>query len=140
MAQEINSHIDPLDVSSLTLAFVGDSFYELILRERAVMLHNGNVNSVNKYTKHFSNARTQAQIAQLLAECFTEEELQIYKRGRNAKSVSAPRSCTISEYRRATGLEALCGSLFLSGQIDRARELITLGIEKFEESENSDHE
>ena len=130
MAQEVKTHVDPDSVSSLTLAYVGDSVYELIVRTMALEAHNGNANDVNKFAKSYSNAQMQAKIADSLLEEFTEKELQVYKRGRNAKSVSAPRTCTISEYRRATGLEALCAYLYLKGDAARAHELIKLGMEK----------
>ena len=129
MAQEIT---DLNAVSSLTLAYIGDSVYELILRQAAVMRYNGNVNEINHYAKQFSNAQAQAVIAGLLLEDMTDEELHVFKRGRNAKSVSAPRTCSISEYRRATGLEALCGYLFLCGRESRAKELVLGGIAKYE--------
>jgi len=93
----------------------------------------GNVNGIDHYAKRFSNAHAQAQIVQILMDDLDDEEMHVFKRGRNAKSVSAPRSCTISEYRRATGLEALCGYLYLSGREERARELVHRGIAEYEE-------
>ena len=137
MAQEIEMGslvVDPDSVSSLTLAYVGDSVYELIVRTIALKRHNGSANDVNKYAKSLSNAQTQAKMADCLLEEMTEKEMQVYKRGRNAKSVSAPHTCSISEYRRATGLEALCAYLYLKGNSARARELVELGIEKMEEN------
>ena len=76
-------------------------------------------------------AVTQAKIADLLVkeEKLREEELSVFKRGRNAKSASLPKSCTPAEYRKATGLEALMGYLFLTDQKDRIRELLEYGIE-----------
>ena len=131
MAQEIVK-IDPDSVSSLTLAYVGDSFYELTVRTLALERHNSNAGELNKCAKAFSNAAAQARIANLLEEELSEKELRIFKRGRNAKSVSAPHSCSISEYRRATGLETLCGYLYLSGEGERATQLIRTGIAKLE--------
>ena len=128
----LQENIDPNSVSSLTLAYLGDSVYELIVRTFALKRHNGNANEVNRCAKSFSNAAAQAMIAGLLLDELSEKELQVYKRGRNAKSVSAPKSCSISEYRRATGLEALCAYLYLSGNPQRAFELVQSGIEKYE--------
>lgn len=130
MAQEIDLYIDPDNLPSLTLAYLGDSVFERILRTEAIRRFPGNVGEVNRFAKRFSNAQAQAQMAELISEEMTEAEMHVYKRGRNAKSVSAPRTCTISEYRRATGLEALCGYLFLKGQESRAVKLVTLGIDK----------
>lgn len=121
--------IDPATVASLTLAYVGDSVYELIVRTIALRRHNGRPNDLNSFAKKYSNAQMQAKLADLLQDSMSESEMGIYKRGRNAKSVSAPHSCTISEYRRATGLEALCAWLYLAGDMARAEELVRMGIE-----------
>lgn len=129
MAQEIKG-ISPDSVASLTLAYVGDSVYELILRTIALRRHNGRPNDLNTFAKKYSNAQAQARIADALIDAMTEEEMAVYKRGRNAKSVSAPHTCTISEYRRATGLEALCAWLYLKGDVARAEQLVEMGIEQ----------
>ena len=129
MAQEIGKMTDPSGVASLTLAYVGDSVYELIVRTIALERHNGKANDLNIFAKKYSNAQAQARLAELLQDEMTEEETAVYKRGRNAKSVSAPHTCTISEYRRATGLEALCAYLYLSCKMERAEELVRMGIE-----------
>lgn len=141
MAQEIAgegaaglSGINAADVSSLTLAYIGDSFYELTIRTEMLRRHNAGAGDVDKYTKKFTNAPAQAKIAELLEAQLSEEEYHIFKRGRNAKSVSAPHSCSIGEYRKATGLEALVGHLYLSGKEGRARELILAGLRLYEES------
>ena len=134
MAQEINI-TDASSVSSLVLAYIGDSFYELTVRTFAVSLHNSSVERVNNYTKKYTKATAQARISELLADELTEKEMQVFKRGRNAKSASVPSSCSVSEYRRATGLEALVGYLYLSEQKERAKELILTGIERFDAQE-----
>ena len=137
MAQEINilpiGELDANTVSNLSLAFLGDSVYELVIRNLALLKLNGKAGDLNHITKEYSNAKTQAQIIELLQDDLTEEEMHIFKRGRNAKSVSAPKSCSISEYRRATGLESLLGHLYLDGRLDRVVELVKTGIEKYEQ-------
>lgn len=131
MAQKIN------EISSLNLAFLGDSVYELFLREKAVLEKDSSVNALNKRTKEFSKAVTQAKIADILMgkeeeETFlTEEEQGVFRRGRNAKGVSIPGSCTPSEYRKATGLEALMGYLYLMGKKDRITEILNYGIGQY---------
>mgnify|MGYP002624309873 CR=1 FL=1 len=137
MAQKI-AGTDPDSVSSLTLAYIGDSVFELNVRSIALERHNGSVNDVNAFAKKYSRASAQAKMALLLEGIMDERELRIFKRGRNAKSVSAPHTCSISEYRRATGLEALAGYLYLEGNIQRAAELIEKGIELMEETEKSE--
>ena len=131
MAQEIIT-IDALAVSPLVLAYIGDSFYELTVRTHALSLHNSSVERVNNYTKKYTKATAQAAISELITEDLTEKEMHVFKRGRNSKSASVPSSCTVSEYRRATGLEALVGFLYLDGQKERAEELILSGIEKYD--------
>jgi len=143
VAQEIDKALglpigglDPNLVSNLTLAFLGDSVYELVVRNIALQKRNGNAGDLNHITKEFTNAKAQALIVELITEDLSEDEMHIFKRGRNAKSVSAPKSCSISEYRRATGLEALMGHLYLEGRICRAIELIKTGMEKYEQRIN----
>ncbi len=116
--------------SSLQLAFLGDAVYELYVREHVLAEISGHVDKLNKASKKLSMAVTQAKIADLLVkeERLSEEELSVFKRGRNAKSASLPKSCTPAEYRKATGLEALMGYLFLTDQKDRINELLSYGI------------
>ena len=133
MAQKVS------EISSLNLAFLGDAVFELFLREEAVSNHKGNVNALNKRTVEYSKAVTQAKIADILlgkvgGGCMLDdEELAVFKRGRNAKGVSIPKSATPSEYRKATGLEALIGYLYLQKKQERITQLITYGIEQYKE-------
>ena len=133
MAQKVS------EISSLNLAFLGDAVFELFLREEAVSNHKGNVNALNKRTVEYSKAVTQAKIADILlgkvgGDCMLDdEELAVFKRGRNAKGVSIPKSATPSEYRKATGLEALIGYLYLQKKTERITQLITYGIEQYKE-------
>lgn len=111
-------------MSSAALAFLGDAVYELQIRSRVVEECDGSAAVLNKRVKALTNAKAQASLAELLKEKLTEEEMSVYKRGRNLKALSAPRSCSISEYRRATGIEALMGYLFLTDQNERIKELL----------------
>ena len=129
MAQKINA-----TPSSLQLAYLGDAVYELFVREQTLGKVSGHVDKLNKHSKKLSMAKTQAKMIDLLVadEMLTEEELAVYKRGRNAKSASLPKSCTPAEYRKATGLEALMGYLFLNDRKDRIEELLSYGISNVE--------
>ena len=129
MAQKINTA-----PSSLQLAYLGDAVYELFVREHTLGEVSGHVDKLNKHSKKLSMAKTQAKMIDLLVaeEMLTEEELAVYKRGRNAKSASLPKSCTPAEYRKATGLEALMGHLFLNDRKDRIKELLSYGIDHVE--------
>jgi ribonuclease-3 family protein len=80
-------------------------------------------------TVKYVKAERQSEIIQELLPELTEEEEQIYKRGRNAKSYSAAKNASVGDYRRATGFEALMGYLYLTEQEDRMLELIKKGIE-----------
>lgn len=120
--------------SSLQLAFLGDAVYELYVREHVLAGISGHVDKLNKASKKLSMAVTQAKIADLLVkeDKLSEEELSVFKRGRNAKSASLPKSCTPAEYRKATGLEALMGHLFLAENKARIKELLSYGFENIE--------
>ncbi len=133
--EKLISGIDEKQTSALALAYVGDSVYELTVRTMALERSNTNVNELDTFVKKFTNAKAQAKVAQLIAADFSEQEMRVFKRGRNAKSVTAPHTCSISEYRRATGLECLAGYLYLQENADRAAELIKKGIELYERSE-----
>ncbi len=116
--------------SPLTLAYIGDGVFELIIR--TIIISNGNapVNKLHKKASTLVKASSQAQLINALLEELTEEELNIYKRGRNAKSQTIAKNATVIDYRMATGLEALIGYLYLQDKIDRISYLIKLGLEK----------
>ena len=126
MAEEVTNN---QTISSPALAFLGDSVFELNIRAGLVRTGDLQAEALNRQSKALTNARAQAKMADQLQELMTPEELAVYKRGRNHKSVTAPKSCSISEYRRATGLEALMGYLFLEGDQQRIDELIRAGID-----------
>lgn len=129
--------IDAGSVAVLTLAYIGDSFYELAVRTEMLRRRNAGAGDVNRRAKKFTNATAQARIAELLEGLMSDEEHHIYKRGRNAKSVSAPHSCSVGDYRKATGLETLMGHLYLEGKEERARRLIIKGLELYEGEMNA---
>ena len=126
MAQEIN---DVKNIASAALAFLGDSVYEERIRERIVRSSGKSVAALNRVSKSMTNAKAQALLIDSLSEELTAEELAVFKRGRNVKSISAPKSCSISEYRRATGLEALVGYLFLTEQEERLEFIVDKAFE-----------
>ena len=116
--------VDLRTYSPLTLAFIGDSIYDLIVRTLVVESGNAPVNKLHKQVTKQVQATAQAELFHRIQELLTEEELTVYKRGRNAKSFTSAKNAGIVEYRTATGLEALFGYLYLSGQISRILELI----------------
>lgn len=113
--------------SPLVLAYMGDAVYEQIIRESLVLEANMQVNKLNKRGSYLAMAKTQARMVRLLKGELTEEEKRMIQRGKNAKVVNIPKSCTPREYHLATGFEALLGFLYLSGQKDRIEALVTRG-------------
>lgn len=95
-----------------------------------MVLSKGNapVNKLHKQSKEYVNAKGQAELYQVIAEYLTEEEKAVFRRGRNAKSYTTPKNMDIADYRRATGLEALFGYLYLKGDMQRALELFEKGV------------
>lgn len=118
--------------SPLTLAYLGDAVFELIVRTVLVERKNTQPEKLHKAATKIVKAETQAQMIELLKKDLTEEELAIYKRGRNAKAVTRAKNATMSEYRRATGFEALMGYLYLKGDTERMIELIHEGAKRAE--------
>lgn len=122
----------PNQMSPLTLAFIGDCIFDLIVR--TVVVENGNapVNKLHNRAAHYVKAPSQMIMLNLIKDEFTEEEMAVYKRGRNAKSYTSAKNASITEYRVATGFEALIGYLYLNQQFERALYLLHLGIERFD--------
>lgn len=115
--------------SPLTLAYMGDCAYEIVIRTLLVHKGNTHVDRLNKRASNLAKAATQSQIIGAVMESLTEEEVTIYKRGRNAKSYTSAKNASINDYRRATGFEALIGWLYLKGDFKRMTEIIRLGFE-----------
>ncbi|MGL5676114.1 MAG: Mini-ribonuclease 3 [Cellulosilyticaceae bacterium] len=114
--------------SPLALAYIGDGVYEMFIRTHIVAKGNAPVNKLHKGSRDLVRASAQARIYHIIEPMLTEDEMQVLKRGRNAKSISAPKNADITEYRHATGLEALIGYLYIQGNIDRIEELIFTGL------------
>ncbi len=115
-------------ISPLILAYEGDAIYELKVRTYLLEQSDSNVNTLHRLASRFVSAAAQSRLMEILEPVLNEEELEIYHRGRNAKSHSRPKNAEMIEYRRATGFECLFGYLYLSGQserIDALFELIT---------------
>lgn len=115
--------------SPLTLAYVGDAVYELVIRSLLAGRGNAQVNRLHRKASGLVNAGAQSKSLERIREVLTEEELHVFRRGRNANSATMAKHATMTDYRRATGFEALMGWLYLSGQTERMLELIRLGLE-----------
>ncbi|MEF9983285.1 MAG: ribonuclease III domain-containing protein [Oscillospiraceae bacterium] len=119
---------NPKLLSPLTLAFIGDGVYELMVRERLVKQANVSANALHKKAVTMVRASAQSRLYELLEPILSEEELSIMKRGRNANSTKAPKKTNPVEYRRATGVETLFGYLYLSGKEARLKEIFDLAM------------
>lgn len=115
--------------SPLTLAYIGDAVYELIVRTMMVENANAPVNKLNRRASRLSMAQRQSEIIRAVKDDLTEKEKKIYKRGRNAKPRTKAKNASTAEYLRATGFEAVVGYLFLRGEYSRMVGLIRKGIE-----------
>lgn len=124
-----DSETDVRSYSPLTLAYIGDAVYDLIVRTVVVERGNKAANLLHRDTVKYVNAGTQARIIEGLQEQLTPEELAVYKRGRNAKSNTSAKNASITDYRKATGFEALIGYLYLADDFDRILELVQTGLE-----------
>lgn len=126
--------VDLRTYSPLTLAYIGDSIYDLVIRTLLVKHGNSHPNKLHKKASAMVKASAQAEMIESLLPVLTEEEEAVYKRGRNAKSYTMAKNATMSDYRKATGFEALMGYLYLKEDLGRMIELIKLGLDKGEQS------
>lgn len=116
-------------LSPLQLAYIGDSVYEVFIRRYVLEDRLLSVNELHKKAIEFVKAKAQSDIVHKLMDKLTDEELSIVKRGRNTKSGSVPKNANISDYRYATGFEALVGYLYLLNRDDRIEEIFNMIIE-----------
>lgn len=114
---------NPNTYSPLTLAFLGDAVYGLLVREQLLLTANRPAGKLHTLSVQAVNARAQAQAAQKILPMLTEDELAVYKRGRNAHPGHTPKNQSEGDYHSATGLEALFGWLYLHGAEERLRAL-----------------
>ncbi|WP_373897437.1 Mini-ribonuclease 3 [Haloimpatiens sp. FM7315] len=116
---------DIRQLNPLVLAFIGDAVYEVFIRaylidkNRSMSVHKLHVKAVT-YVK----AKAQSDIMKKLLDILTEEELSVYKRGRNTKSGTTPKNADVQDYRIATGFEALIGYLYLNDKKERLNEIL----------------
>ena len=116
-------------ISNLGLAHMGDCVFEILCRGYLCARGGKNVGNLHRDTINLVKAQSQAKFVDMLLPLLNEEELAYYRRGKNAHVHAVPKSCTPAENAKATGLEALFGALYLSGQTDRINELFKLVME-----------
>lgn len=116
--------------SPLTLAFLGDAVYSLMVRDMLTKQANKPTGKLHKESVKLVNAAFQAEMIRTLLPHLTDDETAVFKRGRNAHSAHSPKNQSEADYRYATGFEALFGYLYLSGQTQRLKELFSLSTLK----------
>lgn len=127
MIEGIKKDVNPREYSSNALAYLGDGIFEVYVRDMLVKKGNMQVYKYHKDAKKYVKASSQAKIYFKIKEELTDDEIRIFKRGRNANSTT-PKNASVSDYKNATGLEALIGYLYLDKKYKRIRELIMKGI------------
>ena len=123
------SEQDANKISMLGLAHIGDGVYELLVRTMLCTQGHAAVGELHRLTVSYVKAPAQAKAMEKLLPRLSEEELALYKRGRNAHVHGVPQGASVGEYHAATGLEALFGWLYLQGRRERIEELFTAAME-----------
>ena len=114
--------------SPLTLAYIGDAIYDLVIRTLLVGRGNAPVNTLHRQASSMVKAEAQKASLRQIEPLLTEEEQSVYRRGRNAKSYTTAKNASVGDYRIATGFEALLGYLYLTGQTERLLYLVKAGL------------
>lgn len=135
LLQKIEQEFDCKDVdlrtySPLTLAFLGDCVYDIIIRTVVVERGNRAPQGLHKKKSYLVNAKTQKELIESIQDLLTPDEEDIYRRGRNAKSYTTAKNASVGDYRKATGFEALLGYLYLDDKMDRVLFLVKEGLQR----------
>jgi len=132
----MNNYLEPhltdelREISTLALAHIGDSVFELMVRTHLCINGVWTAERLHKHSVEYVSAKSQAAAAEKLLLMFDDEEMEIYKRGRNTHSGQTPKSSTQEQYNAATGLETLFGYLYLNGRNKRLNELFSVVIQR----------
>jgi len=120
---------DVRELSSLTLAFIGDSVYELFVRTKILSGGNRPAGELHKIAVGYVKAKAQSTAMHGLLDNLSDEETEIFKRGRNTNIHTVPKNADMNDYRTATGLEALIGYLYITGKTERLNEILEEAFE-----------
>ena len=134
MEKSIDQNYFSIDVptnqmSPLSLAYIGDAVFEVYIRSYIMKDVNMPVSKLHKAATRYVKATAQANIIKNISDSFTDEEMSVYKRGRNAHSYTSAKNADIVDYRMATGLEALIGYLYIKKETKRLEEIIEMCID-----------
>lgn len=130
--------VDVQTYSPLTLAYIGDCIYDLIIKNLVINRGNKQVQKLHKETSALVQAQTQSKMMRTMQEYLTDEEHAVYRRGRNSKTVTPAKNQTITDYRRATGFEALLGYLYLQKDYKRLLDLVKIGLDSLKEEKSDE--
>ncbi len=133
MINDLEKIENPKLLSPLVLAYMGDAVYEMLVRERIIKKANMAVKKLHSITVTYVCANAQAKAVDIIYDMLSEEEIEIFKRGRNAHSNTVPKNVNPTIYRRATGFEALLGYLYFKADNKRISELFEVIWTSFEE-------
>lgn len=123
-----------LNYSGLNLAYIGDCVFELLVRTYVMKNFPSTVSKMDKHSRMYVKASSQAAMFHSLMDICNQKEIDILKRGRNAKSYTSAKNASITDYRHSTGLEALFGYLYFEGDIDRIEELFAICLETIDKT------
>lgn len=129
------SNLNPAELSTPSLAYLGDCVMELCVRTRLIQRGFSTSRDLNAHALHYVRATAQAEAAERILPILTEQEASVYRRGRNIGHTNVPASATMAQYRMATGLEVLFGYLYVTNQQSRIDELFLLAYEPMERNE-----
>jgi ribonuclease-3 family protein len=121
--------VDLKTYSPLTLAYIGDAVFEIIIRTLIVEKGQRAANTLHKHTTKVVCAKAQAKMIEAVFDNLTTEEQDIYRRGKNTKIHSSAKNASLSDYRKATGFETLCGYLFLKNDTPRITHIVRVALE-----------
>ena len=122
--------VDARTYSPLALAYIGDGVFDIIIRTIIVGQGNSGSHDLHIQVSKYVNAGAQANMIEALLPELEEEEVAVYKRGRNAKTATTAKNATIQDYRKATGFEALIGYLYLQARMERIIDLLKIGLQR----------
>ncbi len=118
------------NLSPVVLAFVGDAVYSLFVRERLVFTSDCKTGELNKRATAEVKATAQAEFIREIMPLLTDEELSVFKRARNSKKKTKAKSASVTDYNASTGMEAVIGYLYITGDMDRLNYILNRGKEQ----------
>lgn len=118
----------PQLMNPVVLAYIGDAVFELLVRQYLISLPNQKSHHLHKEATKYVSAKGQRKVLERWQPHLTEEEADVVRRGRNAKSGTPPKNADLTDYRLATALESLVGYLYYEGRTDRLNELLTMAL------------